>query len=63
MQHAGTSLGEELIVDEPSGDTLLPYLTSLPIDGIVFNCYGPPSPKALRKQSLERLLNERDSHE
>ena len=63
VQHAGTSLGEELIVDEPSGETLLPYLITLPIDGIVFNCYGPPSPKALHKASLERLIAERDAHE
>ncbi|MAA79613.1 MAG: hypothetical protein CL916_10170 [Deltaproteobacteria bacterium] len=63
VQHAGTSLGEELIIDEPSGEALLPYLTTLPIDGIVFNCYGPPTPKALHKESLERLLAERDHHE
>ena len=63
IQHAGTSLGEEIIVDEPAGETLLPYLTTLPIDGIVFNCYGPPSPKALNKESLERLLKQREHHE
>ena len=63
VQHAGTSLGEEIIVDEPSGDIMLPYLITLPIEGIVFNCYGPPTPKALHKDSLERLLAKRESHE
>lgn len=63
VQHAGNSLGEEIIVDEPSGERLLPYLVTLPIDGIVFNCYGPPTPKALNKESLERLLAQRDTHE
>ena len=63
VQHAGSSLGEELIIDEPSGETLLPYLITLPIDGIVFNCYGPPQPKALHKESLERLISEREQHD
>ena len=63
VQHAGNALGEKIVIDEPSGETLLPYLTTLPIDGIVFNCYGPPAPKALNKESLERLISEREQHE
>ena len=61
MQHAGNALGDKVIVDQPTGESLFAYLVSLPIDGIVFNCYGPPTPYALRKESLESLLAERNS--
>ena len=60
MQHAGNALGDHVLIDQPPGTSLFPYLVSLPIDGIVFNCYGPPAPYALNKASLERLLAERN---
>jgi hypothetical protein len=63
VQHAGNALGDKIIIDQPNGASLLPYLVSLPIDGIVFNSHGPPSPRALRRESLEQLLSERNTHD
>ena len=62
IQHAGSSLGEKVRIDQHKGETLLPYLFSLPIDGIVLNCYGPPPPKALEKDALLQLLSIRKNN-
>jgi hypothetical protein len=40
-------LGEDIQVDEISGTQLFQNLSTLEIDGVVFNCNGPTSPRAL----------------
>jgi len=62
MQYAGKSFGDKIRIDQHKGDVLLPYLLSLPIDGIAFNCYGPPNPKALSKEALVEILSVREKH-
>ena len=62
MQHAGSALGNNIRIDQPKGEVLLPYLLSLPIDGVVFNCHGPATPKALDKEALKTILAVREQH-
>lgn len=62
IQHAGSSLGKKVRIDQHKGETLIPYLLSLPIDGIVLNCYGPPPPKALDKNALLQILSVRETN-
>ena len=59
MQHVGDSLGDKIIVDESQGAELFHYLCTLPLEGLVFNCYGPATPKALNISILEELLRRR----
>ena len=56
VQNAQGALGDEILVDRPAGKKLFAYLLQLPIEGIVFNCYGPGEPRALSKASLQSLL-------
>ena len=56
VQNAQGALGKQLLIDRPEGKKLFAYLLQLPIEGIVFNCYGPGTPRALAKESLQSLL-------
>ena len=56
IQNAQGALGQQVLVDRPNGHKLFSYLLQLPIEGIVFNCYGPANPRALSKESLKTLL-------
>lgn len=44
-----------LTVDEVSGEKLFTDLSQLPIDGLVFNCYGPVQPQAIGKSLINSL--------
>lgn len=44
-----------LTVDEVSGEKLFADLSQLPIDGVVFNCYGPVQPQAIGKYLIDSL--------
>lgn len=60
-QAAAGKLGN-LTIDEVSGETLFANLSQLPIDGLVFNCYGPVQPQAIDKM-LINALGERNNNE
>ena len=63
IQNAQGALGKQVLIDSPNGHKLFSYLLELPIDGIVFNCYGPSKPRALSKESLKTLLKPTYNHE
>ena len=53
-QAAEGKLGD-LTIDEVSGEKLFTNLSQLPIDGLVFNCYGPVQPQAIGKVLINSL--------
>ena len=53
-QAAEGKLGD-LTIDEVSGEKLFANLSQLPIDGLVFNCYGPVQPQAIGKMLIDSL--------
>ena len=52
-------LGDELQVHEISGRELFENLTQLSIEGVVFNCYGPVSPRAISKEFIDILSKQK----
>ena len=52
-------LGEELQVHEISGRELFNNLKQLNIEGVVFNCYGPVSPRAISKEFIDLVSKQK----
>lgn len=46
-----------LTIDEVPGEKIFADLSQLPIDGLVFNCYGPVRPQAIGKTLIDQLAN------
>lgn len=55
FQEASKGKLGEFSIDEVAGHKLFSDLNLLPLDGLVFNCYGPVQPQAIGKE-LIRLL-------
>ena len=55
FQRAAEGKLGNLTVDEISGEKLFADLSQLPIDGVVFNCYGPVRPQAIGKSLIDSL--------
>ena len=51
-------LGEDIKIDEISGTQLFQNLSQVPIDGVVFNCNGPVTPRALSKEFVSLLAKQ-----
>lgn len=47
QQQASKVIGKELKLNVLPGATLFSRLASMPLDGLVFNCLGPPAPVAV----------------
>ena len=55
FQYAAQGKLGNVTVDEVSGEKLFSDLSQLPIDGLVFNCYGPVQPQAIGKSLIDSL--------
>jgi hypothetical protein len=53
---AANALGPKPRLQQLSGEKLFEQLAALPLDGIVFNCVGPPPPKAVVLAMAEEVL-------
>ncbi|HNH47941.1 MAG TPA: hypothetical protein PKY30_12930, partial [Myxococcota bacterium] len=53
---AGAALGEKPLLLMLTGQQIFERLVALPLDGIVFNCMGPVSPKAVHPAFAAEVL-------
>ncbi len=56
LKIAASALGPQPRVQQMTGQELFENLAALPLDGIVFNCVGPPPPKAVVLAMAEEVL-------
>ena len=56
LQAVGDRLGK-IHMDLIDGEKLFTQLNLLPLEGLVFNCYGPVATLALNKETIHQLAN------